>query len=100
MTSVTGKASLWRLHRRNLSWGMVDQLFSSATNFGLSLLAGRLLGPSGLGVVLIGYFAYLACLSLLRALVSDPLVALAAPLSTAARGRAVRFGLTTSKTAN
>jgi O-antigen/teichoic acid export membrane protein len=96
MTSVTGKASLWRLHRRNLSWGMVDQLFSSATNFGLSLLAGRLLGPSGLGVVLIGYFAYLACLSLLRALVSDPLVALAAPLSTAARQRAVRFGLTTS----
>jgi O-antigen/teichoic acid export membrane protein len=62
-----------RLSRR-LVWGLIDQGASSATNFGLSLLAGRLLGASGLGVITVGFSAYLAVLVFHRALLSEPLV--------------------------
>jgi hypothetical protein len=57
-----------------MSWGLFDQGFSSATNLGLAVLAGRLTGPGGLGVVYLGFTAYLAAISLQRALVTDPLV--------------------------
>ncbi|HYX43693.1 MAG TPA: oligosaccharide flippase family protein [Acidimicrobiales bacterium] len=52
---------------------MAAQILSSATNLGLSVVAGRLLGPSGLGVVSVGIAAYLLAQGLQRALVTDPL---------------------------
>jgi len=62
-------------HPRSFALGFVDQGFSSATNLGLVLLAGRALGPSGLGAVALGIAAYLTCLGFQRALISEPLVA-------------------------
>ncbi len=56
------------------AWGFVDQSLSSLENFGLSLLAGRLLGPSGLGVIAVGFGGYVLAVTLQRSLVSEPLV--------------------------
>lgn len=56
-------------------WGFAGQSFSSATNLALSVLAGRALGPSGLGRILIGFAVYLIVLGLHRALLVEPLVA-------------------------
>jgi O-antigen/teichoic acid export membrane protein len=61
-------------HSAMIMWGFVDQGFSSATNFGLSLLAGRVLGPAGLGKVFIGFSAYLIVLGLQRRLIIEPLI--------------------------
>jgi O-antigen/teichoic acid export membrane protein len=58
----------------SLSWGLIDQSFSSATNLGLAVIAGRVAGPGGLGVVYLGFSAYLVCLTMQRALVTDPLI--------------------------
>jgi O-antigen/teichoic acid export membrane protein len=71
--------------RGELVWGVADQGLSSATNFGLSFLAGRLLGPAGLGVIFIGFSAYLVAFSFVRALVIEPFV-----VATAARDRIER----------
>ena len=60
---------------RSIALGFVDQAFSSATNFGLSLLAGRLLGPAGLGEVFLGFSIYLVALGLQRRVLTEPLVA-------------------------
>ena len=57
-------------------WGFVSQGASSATNLLLSIASARLLGPSGLGVVFIGFAFYLGALGLQRALVTEPLVVL------------------------
>lgn len=57
-----------------LSWGLIDQTFSSATNFGLAVIAGRIAGPGGLGMVYLGFSAYLVFLTMQRALVTDPLI--------------------------
>jgi O-antigen/teichoic acid export membrane protein len=81
---------------RNVGWGIVDQTFSSATNFGLALLAGRLLGPGGLGVVLVGYAFYLLALGFQRALVSEPLVAVSAALPARERQARARHALSLS----
>ena len=56
-------------------WGFAGQAFSSATNLALSVLAGRALGPSGLGRVFLGFTAYLVVLGLHRALLVEPLIA-------------------------
>jgi O-antigen/teichoic acid export membrane protein len=77
-----------------VSWGLVDQGFSSATNFGLTVIAGRLVGPKGLGVVYIGFSLYLFVLSFQRALVTDPLVVSSAPLDATRREAAGRAALT------
>jgi len=77
-----------------VSWGLVDQGFSSTTNFGLTVVAGRLVGPKGLGVVYIGFSLYLFALSFQRALVTDPLIVSSAPLSAARREAAGRAALT------
>jgi hypothetical protein len=45
--------------RNEIAWGVVDQGLSSATNLGISILAGRLLGPAGLGVIFLGFSTYL-----------------------------------------
>jgi O-antigen/teichoic acid export membrane protein len=77
-----------------VSWGLVDQGFSSATNFGLTVIAGRLVGPKGLGEVYIGFSLYLLVLSFQRALVTDPLIVSSAALSARRRDAAGRAALT------
>jgi O-antigen/teichoic acid export membrane protein len=84
----------WLKRGRGYIWGFVDQAFSSATNFGLTLLAGRALGPGGLGVVVIGLSGYLLALGLQRALLTTPLVSSSAALSSEDRSLAIRGGLT------
>jgi O-antigen/teichoic acid export membrane protein len=71
--------------RRDFAWGFVAQAFSSATNFALAVVAGRLLGPAGLGVVVVGFGAYQLVAGLQRAIVMQPIVADAAPRDAAER---------------
>jgi O-antigen/teichoic acid export membrane protein len=78
----------------HVSWGLVDQGFSSATNFSLTVIAGRLIGPRGLGVVFVGFSIYLFALSFQRALVTDPLVVVSARLDAEGRASAARAALT------
>jgi len=59
----------------SLGFGLLAQMFSAATNFGLVVVAGQVLGPSGLGTLLIGFAAYVLLLGFMRALVTEPLVA-------------------------
>jgi O-antigen/teichoic acid export membrane protein len=79
---------------RVFAWGFVDQSFSSLTNFGLTVLAGRLLGPDGLGVIAIGFAGYLLALTLHRALVSEPLVVRSSRLEEREQRAATRSALT------
>jgi O-antigen/teichoic acid export membrane protein len=81
---------------RNIAWGFVDQGFSSATNFGLSLLAGRLLGPSGLGRVFLAFSIYLVVLTLQRSAVTEVLVAITSALDPERRARTAALALTVS----
>ena len=67
-------AALKARARGELLWGVGDQAASSATNFGLSVLAGRLLGSAGLGVVFLGFSMYLLALSAVRGLIMEPFV--------------------------
>jgi O-antigen/teichoic acid export membrane protein len=60
--------------RIGVVWGFLDQAVSSLTNFGLFLIIGRWLGPARLGIVSVGFAAYILCLVLYRALLSFPLV--------------------------
>jgi O-antigen/teichoic acid export membrane protein len=80
--------------RRDFAWGFIGQGFSSATNFTLSLMAGRLLGPSGLGIVFIGFAAYQLVAALQRAVVTQPVIAHAAPSQAARRGLLIGSGFT------
>lgn len=79
---------------RGFAWGFVAQGFSSAVNFGLSVMAGQLLGPKGLGVVFIGSVAYQFVLGLQRGIITQPLIAGGAPLTTPERHRLAQSGLT------
>lgn len=79
---------------RWFSWGIADQAMSSATNFGLTLVAGRVLGPRGLGVVFLGFAIYLLCLALHRALIFDPLVVASASLPPDMKRERTAHGLT------
>ena len=45
--------------RTQIAWGGIDQGLSSATNLGLAVLAGRLLGEAGLGTTFLGFAASL-----------------------------------------
>jgi O-antigen/teichoic acid export membrane protein len=60
--------------RASVGWGLVDQVLSSGTNLGLVVLGGRLLGPARLGVISVGFAAYVLILVLHRALVPEPLI--------------------------
>ena len=57
-----------------LGWGLLDQGFSSLTNLGLSVLAGRLLGPSGLGSVFLAFTVYTLVLEFQHSLLQEPYV--------------------------
>jgi O-antigen/teichoic acid export membrane protein len=80
--------------RRSFLWGFVDQLSSSITNFGLTLLAGRLLGPQGLGTVFLGFSAYLLTLGLQRRLITEPLLAASSAAAPQERRRSADLALT------
>jgi O-antigen/teichoic acid export membrane protein len=79
---------------QGFGWGFVDQGISSATTLALTVVGGRAAGPSGLGVVVIGWTAYLLVLLFLRALVTRPLVARSASADRAEQREAGRQGLT------
>ena len=78
--------------RDGFTWGFVSQGFSSGTNFALTLIGARVLGPGGLGVIAIAYTTYLVVLSFQRALVTDPLVTRSAS-QPAAEAKVKRPGL-------
>lgn len=63
-----------RPNARRYGWGLIDQGFSSATNLALTVLAARITGARGVGILVIGFTAYLLGLSLQRALITDPQV--------------------------
>src|SRR5690242_8028401 len=79
--------------RSSFAFGLLDQVFSSGTNLALTLLAGRLLGPSGLGTVFVAFSFYIVALGVQRALLTTPLVAAMAARDDAARSRAIGAGL-------
>jgi O-antigen/teichoic acid export membrane protein len=79
---------------RGFAWGFASQGASSVTNLGLSLLAGRLLGPSGLGSIFVGFSFYLLAIGFQRSLITDPLLAATASLDEGARRGATRSALT------
>ncbi len=58
---------------RDFAWGFASQGASSATNLGLSILAGRLLGPNELGSIFVGLSFFLLAMGFQRSLISDPL---------------------------
>jgi O-antigen/teichoic acid export membrane protein len=87
-------APRWRSpHLTAVVWGFVSQAAYSANNFGLSVLAARAAGPSGLGSVFAGFSAYLIALGFLRSLLTDPLVAVSTRLHPEARLAATRATL-------
>jgi O-antigen/teichoic acid export membrane protein len=96
-----GVAAWARLHRdtRGVVLGFVDQAFSTATNFGLTVLAGRVLGAAGLGEAFIGFSVYLVAMGVQRRLVTDPLVASTAVADDDVRRRTAIHTLTFSLTA-
>jgi O-antigen/teichoic acid export membrane protein len=84
--------------RGQVLWGLVDQGCFSATNFGLTVVAARELGPEGVGAVYIGFTIYLVALGLLWALIADPLVVSSAALVLEKRQRATRAATTATLT--
>lgn len=97
---------LW-LYRRRLipfGWGFVDQGLSSAISFAFSILAARLLGPEGLGLIGIGFSAYILLTGVQRAFLTDPLVSTTSARDSDLRAKSsgvtlimvIAFGATTS----
>ncbi|MCS7006775.1 MAG: hypothetical protein RMM28_05440 [Thermoleophilia bacterium] len=79
--------------RRLWTWGLVAQVSSSASSVALTVAGGRLLGPSGLGVIVAGFAAYLVALNVHRALVVTPLVATSSAASFDVRVHETRAAL-------
>jgi O-antigen/teichoic acid export membrane protein len=75
-------------------WGFIDQGFSSVSNFGLTILAARLLGPRGLGIVAIGFALYLVALGFQQTLISQPLVISTSTLAPSERSWATGCSVT------
>lgn len=63
LAAVSGRAA----------WGLGDQIFSSATNFGVNILIARSLGASSFGAFSIAFAAYILILNLSRAINTEPL---------------------------
>ncbi len=55
------------------AWGLGDQIFSSATNFGVNILIARSLGASSFGAFSIAFTTYILLLNLSRAVNTEPL---------------------------
>lgn len=58
---------------RRLGWGLADQVLSSLTNFGLSILVARSVATSSLGAFGLAFTTYTITLGATRALCSEPL---------------------------
>jgi O-antigen/teichoic acid export membrane protein len=80
--------------RSQIAWGGIDQAFSSGTNLGLSVLAGRFLGEAGLGVAFLGFAASMLTLSIVRGFVTAPFVVATAVLEPEERKDATRHCMT------
>jgi len=78
----------------SVRYGLVAQTCSSATNFGLVVVAGHVLGPSGVGMLFVGLPAYFILLGLLQALVTTPLVARSSAGDAEERAVRARFAVT------
>jgi O-antigen/teichoic acid export membrane protein len=78
----------------SVRYGLVAQSCSSATNFGLVVIAGQVLGPSGVGTLFVGFGAYLLLLGFQRGLVTDPLVVGSSAGDAAEREARAGFALT------
>jgi O-antigen/teichoic acid export membrane protein len=78
----------------NFAWGFASQGASSLTNLLLSLLAGRLLGASGLGAIFVGFSYYLLAMGFQRSLITDPLLAATSSLEGDVRRAPTRSALT------
>ncbi len=85
--------------RSQIAWGGIDQAFSSGTNLGLSVLAGRFLGEAGLGVAFLGFAACMLTLSIVRGFVTAPFVVATAVLDPEDRKDATRHCITLVVTA-
>ena len=83
-----------RRGRRGFGWGVIDQAFASMTSLALSIVGAQLLGPAGLGVVAIGFSAYLLAVNLLRTILTEPSVVRSTPMDEADRVVASRASLT------
>lgn len=55
------------------AWGLGDQIFSSATNFGVNILIARSLGAASFGAFSIAFTTYILFLNLSRAVNTEPL---------------------------
>jgi O-antigen/teichoic acid export membrane protein len=89
-------SGLWSNVRRgagSFSYGFACQACTAAANFGLVVLAAHVIGPAGLGVVAVGFAAYLVILGLARGLVANPLTAQTAAGSPTERAETARFAL-------
>ena len=80
--------------RPGISWGFTDQLLSSAATLTMTVVAGRLLGAVGLGVIFVGFAAYLVAIGVQRALVVEPLIAGLSRTPTAETRESSRSALT------
>ena len=78
--------------RRQISWGIVDQGLSSATNFAGSVLAARMLSAHEFGAFAVGFSLYLVSLGVSRSWSSEPLVVRFAAASTKDQETAIRQG--------
>ncbi len=55
-------------------WGVADQALSSLTNFALSVVVARALGPAGFGAFTLVFATYTLALSISRSVTSEPLL--------------------------
>ncbi len=59
---------------RRAGWGVADQALSSLTNFALSVLVARSVGPTGFGSFTLVFAIYITALGISRAIASEPLL--------------------------
>lgn len=77
----TGAARRWLSARigppgsgpRRAAITMIDQCFSSASNFVVGIVVARVAGPAGLGAYSVAYAAWLVLAAVHRAVVTDPM---------------------------
>lgn len=69
-------------------WGITDQVLSSVTNFGLSIVVARSVSPVRFGTFSVAYTAYVLVMGLTRAIVLEPLTVRYSAASTDERRRA------------
>ncbi len=65
---------------RQGTWAVVDQVFSSGTNFIPSLVLARILGPQNYGTFSLAFLAWFLALSVIRSALMQPYTLAAAPL--------------------